>query len=105
MKNRMTKVAAVALLTFAAAPMAMAYGVLPGADSNAPSVSVQALAPQPDMPYQAVSTADTNDANMQVRVIGLGVQPGQPFSTQQASAGHSVVAPGNLPQDALLRGR
>ncbi len=104
MKNPMTKIAAVALLSLAAAPMAMAYGVVPSTDSYTSSVTVEALAPQPDLGYRNVSAADVNDANAQVRVAELGAQPRQPFATHYTSTGAAkadAVTTGSLPANAL----
>lgn len=100
MDSRLTKIAAIALVSLAtAAPMAMAHGLATGADTNSMSVSVAALAPQPDLAFQPVSAADTQAAVGEVKVAELGAEPRMPFAQQsagQSTGGSHVVVSGNL---------
>lgn len=100
MTNRLTKIAAAALVSLtAAAPMAMAYGVAPGAQNAPLPVSVERLAPQPDLAYQLVSAADTRAEAGAVKVASLGAEPRMPFAQQttgESVEGVHAVVTGNL---------
>ncbi|GHE03906.1 hypothetical protein U879_21335 [Defluviimonas sp. 20V17] len=104
MDIRLTKIAAIALVSLtAAAPMAMAHGVATAADATPMSVSVEALAPQPDLAFQPVSAADTQGTAGEVKVAELGAEPRMPFAQQyngQSAGSTHVVVTGNLPLNA-----
>lgn len=106
MENRLTKVAAIAIAALtAAAPMAMASSFATGTNASNLSVSVAPIGAQPKLTKLPASALELTPPVPTVRVEALGPQPRMPFAQMVVASNDiksSNVTAGNLSKSAQL---